>query len=130
MTSAPPVSQDRFHTAKAVQLAAVAALGGFLFGFDTAVINGAVNAMRSAFEMGPGLTGFTVSSALLGCMAGAYLAGRLADRWGRIRVMILASVMFSVSAIGSGLAFGPVDMILWRIVGGLGVGAASVIAPA
>ncbi|HEU4514128.1 MAG TPA: sugar porter family MFS transporter [Nocardioidaceae bacterium] len=119
-----------YHLTKVIRLATVAALGGFLFGFDTAVINGAVNAMRSDFGMGAGLTGFVVSSALLGCMAGAYLAGRLADRWGRLRVMFLASAMFTVSAIGSGLAFGPVDMILWRVIGGLGVGAASVIAPA
>ncbi len=115
---------------KAVQLASVAALGGFLFGFDTAVINGAVNAMREDFGMGSVLTGFVVSSALLGCVAGAYLAGRLAERMGRIRVMVLASVMFTVSAVGSGLAFGAWDMILWRVVGGVGVGAASVIAPA
>ena len=119
-----------YHLTKVVRLATVAALGGFLFGFDTAVINGAVNAMRDDFGMGPGLTGFVVSSALLGCMAGAYLAGRLADRWGRLRVMFVASGLFTVSAVGSGLAFGPADMILWRVIGGLGVGAASVIAPA
>ncbi|WP_129337863.1 sugar porter family MFS transporter [Cellulomonas endophytica] len=121
---------ERFHTGRVVMLATVAALGGFLFGFDTAVINGAVVAVRDAFGMGAGLTGFVVSSALLGCIVGAYLAGRLADRWGRIRVMVLAAVLFTVSAVGSGLAFGPVDLIVWRVVGGVGVGAASVIAPA
>jgi MFS transporter, SP family, sugar:H+ symporter len=119
-----------YHLTKVIRLATVAALGGFLFGFDTAVINGAVNAMRDDFAMGSGLTGFVVSSALLGCMAGAYLAGQLADRWGRLRVMFLASALFTASAVGSALAFGPLDMILWRVVGGLGVGAASVIAPA
>lgn len=119
-----------YYLAKVIRLAAVAALGGFLFGFDTAVINGAVTAMRDDFGMGSALTGFVVSSALLGCMAGAYLAGRLADRWGRLRVMFLASALFTASALGSGLAFGPWDMIIWRVVGGLGVGAASVIAPA
>ena len=129
-----PTAADReehgYYLGKVIQLASVAALGGFLFGFDTAVINGAVGAMREDFGMGSALTGFVVSSALLGCMAGAYLAGRLADRWGRLRVMFLASALFTISAIGSGLAFGPVDMILWRLIGGLGVGAASVIAPA
>lgn len=119
-----------YHTARVIHLAAVAALGGFLFGFDTAVINGAVGAMRSDFGMSATLTGFVVASALLGCMVGAYAAGRLADRLGRIRVMVIASLLFMVSAIGSGLAFGPVDMVLWRVVGGFGVGAASVIAPA
>ncbi|WP_068429323.1 sugar porter family MFS transporter [Piscicoccus intestinalis] len=128
--SQPFTVEERFHTARVIQLAAVAALGGFLFGFDTAVINGAVTPMRDDFGMSAGLTGFVVSSALLACMVGAYLAGALADRIGRIRVMVLAAVLFTVSAIGSGLAFGPWDMILWRAVGGIGVGAASVIAPA
>jgi MFS transporter, SP family, sugar:H+ symporter len=122
--------EQGYYLGKVIQLASVAALGGFLFGFDTAVINGAVGAMRDQFGMNAGLTGFVVSSALLGCLAGAYLAGRLADRWGRLRVMFLASALFTLSAVGSALAFGPVDMILWRVIGGLGVGAASVIAPA
>jgi SP family sugar:H+ symporter-like MFS transporter len=123
-------TREEFYTARAVLLAAVAALGGFLFGFDTAVINGAVTAVRDEFGMGSLLTGFVVSSALLGCVAGAWLAGQLADKYGRIKVMVLASAMFTISALGSGLAFGPWDLILWRVVGGLGVGAASVIAPA
>lgn len=126
----PPSGEETFHTGRVVIISLVAALGGFLFGFDTAVINGAVDAVQATFEMNAGLTGFAVSSALLGCIAGAYLAGRLADRWGRTRVMILASVLFTASALGSGLAVGPWDLIAWRVVGGLGVGAASVIAPA
>ncbi|UZN02531.1 sugar porter family MFS transporter [Cellulomonas sp. S1-8] len=126
--SAPTV--ERYHAGRVIMLAAVAALGGFLFGFDTAVVNGTVVAVRAEFGMGAGLTGFVVSSALLGCIAGAYLAGRLADRQGRIRVMVLAAVLFMISAIGSGLAIGPIDLIVWRVVGGIGVGAASVIAPA
>ncbi len=129
MTETAP-ALERFHTGRVVMLATVAALGGFLFGFDTAVVNGTVVAVRDAFGMGAGLTGFVVSSALLGCIAGAYLAGRLADRWGRIRVMVLAAGLFLISALGSGLAFGPVDLIIWRVLGGVGVGAASVIAPA
>ncbi len=118
------------NVSRVIRLTAVAALGGFLFGFDTAVINGAVNPMSKDFDLGAGLTGFVVSSALLGCVVGAYVAGRLAERIGRLRVMFLASAMFTISALGSGLAVGPVDMILWRVIGGLGVGAASVIAPA
>ncbi len=119
-----------FYLGRTIHLASVAALGGFLFGFDTAVINGAVSAIGTDFEVEGFLLGFVVSSALLGCVAGAYLAGRLADRIGRIRVMVLAAVLFFASAIGSGLAFGEWDLIFWRVVGGLGVGAASVIAPA
>jgi MFS transporter, SP family, sugar:H+ symporter len=130
MSSASTLVREDYVAGKAILLAAVAALGGFLFGFDTAVINGAVQAVREQFALGAGLAGFVVSSALLGCVAGAYLAGRLADRYGRIRIMVLAAILFSVSAIGSGMAFGPLDLIVWRIVGGLAVGAASVIAPA
>ncbi|MFC5381450.1 sugar porter family MFS transporter [Aquipuribacter nitratireducens] len=120
----------RSHTANAVLISVVAAIGGFLFGFDTAVINGAVDALSGDFELSPGLTGFAVSSALLGCATGAWFAGGAADRFGRPKVMIIASVLFTASAIGSGLAFGVWDLILWRVVGGLGVGTASVIAPA
>src|SRR5690606_23860288 len=75
-------------------------------------------------------TGFVVAVALLGCAAGAILAGTLADRWGRLRVMLLGGVMFFVSSIGSGLAFSVWDLGLWRVVGGLGIGIASVVAPA
>lgn len=129
-TAGPRPGEESFHTGRVVIISLVAALGGFLFGFDTAVLNGAVDAVQESFGMGAGLTGFAVSSALLGCIAGAFLAGRLADRWGRTRVMVLASVLFTVSALGSGLAVSPWDLIVWRVIGGLGVGAVSVIAPA
>ncbi|WP_454084996.1 sugar porter family MFS transporter [Georgenia sp. Marseille-Q6866] len=107
-----------------------AAMGGFLFGFDTAVINGAIDAMSEQFGISGFLQGFAVSSALLGCVVGAWLAGPMASRQGRVRVMIIAAILFLASAIGSGLAFGTWDLIAWRALGGLGVGAASVIAPA
>ncbi|MGH4011360.1 MAG: MFS transporter, partial [Pseudonocardiaceae bacterium] len=113
MTSIGPRT-EQYDTGRAVLLAAVAALGGFLFGFDTAVINGAVSAIRETFGMGAGLTGFVVASALLGCAVGAWLAGRLADRIGRIRVMVVAAVLFFLSAIGSGLALAPYDLTFWR----------------
>lgn len=118
---------------KVIAISIAAALGGFLFGFDTAVINGAVDALagnQSGFDLGAGLKGFAVSSALIGCAVGAWFAGPLANRYGRIPIMVVAAVLFLVSSIGSGLAFSVVDLIIWRIVGGLGVGAASVIAPA
>lgn len=111
-------------------VAGVAALGGFLFGFDSAVINGAVDAIQEEFGLGSVLLGFTVSCALLGAMAGAWIAGPLADRKGRVRAMLLAAVLFTVSAVGSGLAFGVGDLIAWRFIGGIGVGMASVLAPA
>ncbi|NNU28491.1 sugar porter family MFS transporter [Isoptericola sediminis] len=130
MSGTAQTQEQGFHAGRVIQLAVTAALGGFLFGFDTAVINGAVTPMQEAFGMGAGVTGFVVSSALLGCMVGAYFAGRLSDKIGRVRVMVIASALFTISAIGSTFAVGPVDMILWRVIGGLGVGAASVIAPA
>ncbi|MEG3616572.1 sugar porter family MFS transporter [Isoptericola haloaureus] len=130
MSGTTQTHEQGFHAARVIQLAVTAALGGFLFGFDTAVINGAVTPMQEDFGMGAGVTGFVVSSALLGCMVGAYFAGRLSDKIGRVRVMVIASALFTLSAVGSTFAFGPVDMIVWRVIGGLGVGAASVIAPA
>lgn len=126
---AGPAPTQRLN-AKVVGISIAAAVGGFLFGFDTSVINGAVNALSDEFSLGAGLTGFAVSSALLGCAVGAWFAGSLANRFGRIPVMVIAAALFFVSAIGSGLAFGVWDLIVWRVVGGLGVGAASVIAPA
>ncbi|MGY1550207.1 sugar porter family MFS transporter [Microbacterium sp. A588] len=115
---------------RVVGISIAAALGGFLFGFDTAVINGAVDALAGAFKLGPGLQGFAVSSALIGCAIGAWFAGSLANRLGRIPVMVIAAILFLASALGSGFAFGVIDLIIWRVIGGLGVGAASVIAPA
>ena len=113
-----------------IMVAIAAALGGFLFGYDTAVINGTVDAIQARVrDLGRPL-GFVVSSALLGCAVGAWFAGPLADRFGRVRIMLVAAVLFAVSAIGSALAFAPWDLTIWRVVGGLGVGAASVIAPA
>ncbi len=108
----------------------VAAFGGFLFGFDTAVINGAVAPIREEFELGALMSGFSVSSALLGCVAGAFSGGVISDRVGRQRAMLLAASLFFLSAVGCALVFGVYDLIFWRLVGGIGVGMASVIAPA
>jgi SP family sugar:H+ symporter-like MFS transporter len=117
---------------KVIALSIAAALGGFLFGFDSSVINGAVKAIEEDFALGslPLLSGFTVASALLGCAVGAYFAGRIADRIGRIPVMLIGAALFLVSSIGSGFAFAVWDLIAWRVIGGLGIGIASVIAPA
>ncbi|QWT22855.1 sugar porter family MFS transporter [Subtercola sp. PAMC28395] len=117
---------------KVIALSVAAALGGFLFGFDSSVINGAVDAIKSDFglEAVPLLSGFVVASALLGCAVGAYFAGRLADRMGRIPVMLIGASLFLISSIGSAAAFAVWDLVLWRVLGGLGIGIASVIAPA
>ncbi|KAA0023658.1 sugar porter family MFS transporter [Antrihabitans cavernicola] len=113
-----------------VRIASVAALGGFLFGYDSAVINGAVSAIQDQFNVDATTLGFAVASALLGAAVGALSAGRVADRFGRLFVMKVAAVLFLVSAIGAGIAPSLWVLIVFRIIGGLGVGVASVIAPA
>ncbi|MEU3475376.1 sugar porter family MFS transporter [Rhodococcus sp. 05-340-1] len=122
-------TSDR-HTAKVIGVSIAAAVGGFLFGFDSSVINGAVDSIEDHFLLGSFTTGFVVAIALIGCAVGAWFAGSLADRWGRKKVMLLGSALFVVSSIGSGLAFSVPDLMLWRVLGGLGIGIASVIAPA
>ncbi|OZC50061.1 MFS transporter [Rhodococcus sp. RS1C4] len=118
------------RNAKVIGVSVAAAVGGFLFGFDSSVINGAVDAIEGRFSLGSFTTGFVVAIALIGCAVGAWFAGSLADRWGRKKVMVLGSALFTISSLGSGLAFSVPDLILWRILGGLGIGIASVIAPA
>ena len=114
----------------AVRIASVAALGGLLFGYDSAVINGAVDSIQKNFDIDNATLGFAVASALLGAALGAVTAGRIADRIGRIAVMKLAAVLFFISAIGTGLATSIWLVVVFRVVGGIGVGVASVIAPA
>lgn len=116
-------------TLRVLMISATAALGGFLFGFDTAVINGAVDAIRGAFGLNALWVGIAVSCALLGSALGAWYAGPLADLLGRVRTMKVAALLLAIAALGSGLAFGVWDLILWRVIGGIGVGVASVIAP-
>ncbi|MEH2249038.1 sugar porter family MFS transporter [Nostoc sp.] len=118
------------NTFYVILIAGAAALGGFLFGFDTAVINGAVLSLQKAFKISSWLTGLAVSLALLGSAVGAFFAGQIADRYGRVKAMVVASVLFTISAIGSGFAFTIWDFIFWRVLGGIGIGVASVIAPA
>ncbi|MFW5758906.1 MAG: sugar porter family MFS transporter [Bacteroidota bacterium] len=113
-----------------IYLSVVAALGGFLFGFDSGVINGTVDALQGAFNSDAVGTGFNVASMLLGCAAGAFFAGTLADKFGRKYVLIAAAVMFIVSAWGSGISNNSTEFVFYRIIGGLAVGAASILSPA
>lgn len=121
---------DDYSGRGAVRIASVAALGGLLFGYDSAVINGAVASIQKHFGINNASLGFAVASALLGAALGAMTAGRLADRIGRIAVMKIAAVLFLISAIGAGLATSVWLIVAFRIIGGIGVGVASVIAPA
>jgi MFS family permease len=111
-------------------ISCVAATGGFLFGYDTAVINGTVGALERHFSADPGRLGFAVAAALLGSAVGAVIAGRVADRAGRVRAMRLTALLFATSSLGSGIAQSLSAFSAWRFLGGIAVGAASVIAPA
>ena len=113
-----------------ILISCIATIGGFLFGFDSGVINGTVDGLQSAFQSDSVGTGFNVASMLLGCAAGAFFAGRLADIIGRRTLLIVASVCFLISAWGSGIAGGSAEFVMYRVLGGMAVGAASVIAPA
>jgi len=118
-----------YRTGRVVGLAGTAALGGFLFGFDSAVINGAAPAIKSTFGLSSLALGFTVSIALIGSAIGAWFSGLLAEKYGRRRVMLIAATLFMAAAIGQAFPFGIADLLVWRLLGGAGIGVASVMAP-
>jgi sugar porter (SP) family MFS transporter len=107
----------------------VAALGGLLFGFDTAVINGAIPFFTEYFELSDTMKGWAVSSALVGCVIGALFVGRPGDYFGRRQMLKFLALLFLVSAIGSAAATELWIFIIFRLVGGLAVGGASVLSP-
>ncbi len=115
---------------RVIFLSVIAALGGFLFGYDSGVINGTVDALQQAFDSDAVGTGFNVASMLLGCAVGAFFAGTLADKFGRKPVLLVTAAAFIISAWGSGIAASSGEFVTFRILGGLAVGAASIIAPA
>jgi sugar porter (SP) family MFS transporter len=107
----------------------VAALGGLLFGFDTAVINGAIPFFTEHFQLTDAMKGWAVSSALIGCVVGALVVGRPGDYFGRRLVLRVLALLFLVTAIGTGLAWSFSSFIAFRIIGGLAIGGASVLSP-
>ncbi len=115
---------------RVIFLSTIAAIGGFLFGFDSGVINGTVGALQQAFDSDAVGTGFNVASMLLGCAFGAFFAGTLADKFGRKPVLLVTAVAFMISAWGSGAATSSLYFVIARILGGFAVGAASVLVPA
>lgn len=129
--TATPQHQANANTLAYISfISAIAAIGGFLFGFDSGVINGTVTALGKAFNSDAVATGFNVASVLLGCAVGALCAGPAADKYGRKPVMLITAVVFALSAWGSGDADTASAFIWYRLLGGLGIGAASVLAPA
>jgi SP family sugar:H+ symporter-like MFS transporter len=134
--SLPPLPIDslspkvgKVSTIYVTLVSGVAALGGFLFGFDSGVINGTVDALSAAFHTQAAATGFAVAAVLIGCAAGAFVAGTLADRIGRRPTMLVNAVLFLLTAIATGAAKSAYIFIAARAVGGLAIGAASVLAP-
>lgn len=107
----------------------ILALGGFLFGFDTAVISGVEKSIQQLFNLSPFWHGLTISSALIGTIVGALVAGRPADKYGRKPILFIIAFLFAFSAIGSALSNSLASFIVYRFIGGIGVGASSVVAP-
>lgn len=110
-------------------LTVTATLGGFLFGFDTAVISGTISFVKNQYAMSPLMEGWYVSSALVGCIAGVAASGKLGTMLGRKKVMLLSALLFMISAVGCAFTPAAFMLIVFRLVGGLGIGVASVICP-
>ena len=109
--------------------AIIVALGGFLFGFDTAVISGVEEQIQKLFQLTPFWHGFTISSALIGTVIGALVAGQPADKFGRKPILFIIAGFYVITAIGTAMASNVSLFILFRFLGGIGVGASSVVAP-
>ncbi|HZV39398.1 MAG TPA: sugar porter family MFS transporter [Pseudoxanthomonas sp.] len=123
-------STNAENTAFVILISCVATIGGLLFGYDSGAVNGTQPGLQSAFALDEAGLGFTVGSLLIGCVIGAFFAGTLADRMGRRNVMRLAAVLFLVGAVIQGLAHNHPLFVFARILGGMAVGAASVLSPA
>jgi len=117
---------NRFYI---IWLAVIASLGGFLFGYDTAVISGTLAFVRNQFGLEAAMEGWYVSSALVGCVGGVSVAGMLSDKYGRKIILLLAAILFSVSAIGCAISDSFSSLVIFRILGGIGVGFASMLSP-
>lgn len=110
-------------------IGAIAALGGFLFGYDTAVISGTIGMVSSKYQLDTIMEGWFVSSALVGCIIGVSFAGELSDRFGRKKSLIASGILFSISAIGCAMTGSHTELIIYRLLGGVGVGIASMLSP-
>ena len=112
-----------------ILIASVAALGGLLFGFDTAVIAGTLDYLKHFFGLTDLQLGFVVSATSIGCIPGAAIAGKTADAFGRKKMMLLTALLYIVAALGSGLAGSFTELVIYRFIGGIAIGMASTIAP-
>ncbi len=112
-----------------IRVSMAAAIGGLLFGYDTGVINGSLEFVVSKLALTDNMKGWMAASALLACIPGAFFAGALSDKIGRKKVLILAAVAFLISAVGTAFARNVTEFIIFRVIGGLGIGAASMTSP-
>ncbi|SHJ08044.1 sugar porter family MFS transporter [Pseudozobellia thermophila] len=110
-------------------LALIAALGGFLFGYDTAIISGTIGFVKTQFDLGTLMEGWYVSSALVGTILGVSFAGVLSDAYGRKNILIVSALFFALSAIGCALSGSFTALVAYRLIGGIGVGVASMLSP-
>jgi SP family arabinose:H+ symporter-like MFS transporter len=110
-------------------ISVIAAIGGLLFGYDTAVIAGAIGSIQTIFDLSPALTGWAASSAIWGCMIGVIFSGFLSDKFGRKKVLILSAILFFISAVGSSIPNNLTQFVIARLIGGVGVGIASLLSP-
>ncbi len=112
-----------------IRISLIAALGGFLFGFETAVISGAEKTIQALWSLSSGLLGFTVASSLIGTVLGSLIAGAPAQKYGRKKVLTVIAIMYLVSAVGCALTPVWLLFIIFRFIGGVAVGASSVVGP-
>ncbi len=123
-------SDESVNMGFVILISSVAAIGGLLFGYDSGCINGTVHALQKSFGASDVGSGFNVASMLLGCAVGAFLAGGIADKFGRRAALFASAVLFAVGAWGAGASTSSGMFVAFRLIGGFAVGAASVIAPA
>jgi sugar porter (SP) family MFS transporter len=124
-----PASSNRENMGYVIFLSAVAALGGLLFGYDTAVISGTIKGVSTQFQMDDLQTGWYVGCALVGSIVGVLVAGKLSDRFGRKPVLFISAVLFASSSIGCAFSFSVPELVAYRLTGGIGIGTASIISP-
>lgn len=131
LPKASPVVPEtsRPNKSRIIVVSAVAALGGLLFGFDTAVISGAIPAITSYFKLDGYWLGWAVGAVLIGCAVGALFAGKLSDKFGRRAILFVCAILFAASGIGAGFSNNLTAFISFRLAGGLGVGAAAMVSP-
>ena len=121
--------KSQTNTGYVAFLSLVAAIGGILFGYDTAVISGTISGVASQFSLDAMQQGWFVGCALVGSIGGVAVAGVLSDRFGRKLTMLLSAVLFTVSAVGCAVSADFIQLVVYRIVGGVGIGVVSIVSP-